>query len=817
MARKRSVFFRAIQSLLKLIRLRVCGGIFGDRLYLRGLILLLLGIVITTGIPPVLSQMPVGSSITREPLEQVQKLQELGRYYQACKMLVGGLKLDNSICDDKDLKTDFEQIVNIIQQQQNSIQIIGSFGNILREIGRLEESQKFLEQGLKMTQSPEAEGDMLLSLGNTLTALGNLERDRQASPVYDYMPWRCVNPSKVDKIPEKASKFYQEADERYQQAINKLPSSSATRIKAELNSLNLALEMGDKSAAKAIANEKINLFSLPNNRTKVYARINLAKSLTCLQQSLPAIEVLWEDIINQLNKAVQESQELKDEQAKSYALGNFAGLYEYLGWLNEQHQQQKTTINLREKALELTRKALYLAQSGEAPEIAYQWQWQLGRLFEAQGNNQEAIANYEAAVESLKSVRSNLLTINSDVQFSFRDNVEPVYRRLVDLLLKESNPGEGDLKTVIGLIDSLQLAELENFLRCNLSQSVQNEQEIDKQKAAFIYPIILKDRLEVIFELPGKHLERRQNDINQDAVETTLKELQIAIYRNYPTVREKSQQVYGWLIEPIEEELKQNNEIETLVFVLDGYLRNIPMAVLYDGKSKEYLIQKKYALALLPSSPLFDLRPSPGRLKVLAAGISEEFTYENLTFGALKADDEIKQIEKVVPTQQLLNAEFTKTNLQKQVNSGAFSVVHMATHGNFSSDPKQTYILVYHDFLKAKELNNLLRGSNSSDAIELLVLSACTTAQGDNRATLGLAGLAVRAGARTTIATLWKVEDEFTVQLMKQFYNELNKPGVTKAEALHRAQKALLMQGINEKDSSNPRVWAPYVLVGNWR
>jgi len=197
----------------------------------------------------------------------------------------------------------------------------------------------------------------------------------------------------------------------------------------------------------------------------------------------------------------------------------------------------------------------------------------------------------------------------------------------------------------------------------------------------------------------------------------------------------------------------------------------------------------------------------------LAAGISEPRNIENRIFEPLKVEDEISQIAGAIPTQQLLNAQFTKTNLQQEVNSDAFSIVHLATHGRFSSNPEDTYILAYNELLRAQDLNNLLRGSNSSKAIELLVLSACQTAEGDKRATLGLAGLAVRAGARSTLATLWQVSDESTVKLMEQFYNQLNEPGVTKAEALHRAQQALL----NDQKYQNPSSWAPYVLVGNWR
>jgi tetratricopeptide (TPR) repeat protein len=125
-------------------------------------------------------------------------------------------------------------------------------------------------------------------------------------------------------------------------------------------------------------------------------------------------------------------------------------------------------------AQDLTQQALLLAEEIQAPDIRYRWEWQLGRLLEKQGDRKRAIAAYEEAVKTLKSVRSDLLTINSDVQFSFRDNVEPIHRKLVDLLLRtegNSEPSQENLKQAIEVIDSLQLAELENFLSCNLSQS----------------------------------------------------------------------------------------------------------------------------------------------------------------------------------------------------------------------------------------------------------------------------------------------------------------------------------------------------------
>jgi len=801
-------------------RPRVPASIFkaGGSVSFRLVIGFILAIILTTGILPAFSKTTVVSPISREKLEQIQTQQELGRYYQACVDLVRALEFDRAICQNQNLTEEFDSIAKKIEQQPNPLEIMGIFGNILRGIGRLELSKQFLEQGLNLleqgdiAQSPQTKGKLSLSLGNTFRALGNRERDRQAASIDDYLPWRCGNLSQVEEIPPSATGLYKKASARYEQAIANPTSSSTTSIQAQLNRLSLALEMGDDDVAQTLVKEQINLANLPNHQTKIYAQINLAKSLTCWNGRSSTEEVAWEYIQQQLSTAVQEAEELQDKRTISYALGNWAGLYEYFAWL-AQKPEQPTANNWSKKALELTQDALWYAQLSGAADIAYQWQWQLGRLSEVEENQQDAIAYYKAAIESLKSIRRDLLTIDSDVQFSFRDNVEPVYRELVDLLLEESSTKS--LNQAIQLIDALQLAELENFLRCDLSQLVNNQPELNQKQAAFIYPIILQDRLEVIFKLPDQPLESHKNEKSDRAtVEKTVKELRQALPRkDAGTIIEKAKQLYKWLIEPLEEALEKNPEVETLVFVLDGNLRNIPMAVLYDEAADEYLLEKNYALAVFPGLQFFDFEPSQEKSKVLAAGISEPRQVEDISFAPLQVDDEIQHIAQVLPTQQLLNSQFTSTNLEKEVNSDTFSVVHLATHGNFSSEPEDTFILAYNELLRAEDLNNLLKGSKSSEAIEIMVLSACKTAEGDKRAALGLAGLAVRAGARSTLATLWQVDDDSTVQLMEQFYNQLKEPGVTKAEALHRAQQALL----KDLHYQNPSSWAPYILVGNWR
>lgn len=314
--------------------------------------------------------------------------------------------------------------------------------------------------------------------------------------------------------------------------------------------------------------------------------------------------------------------------------------------------------------------------------------------------------------------------------------------------------------------------------------------------------------------MPNQELRHYKTAIAQNDVEKTIAELRKNLLDVTATgrVQQQSQQIYNWLIQPAQTELV-NSGIKTLVFVLDGELRNIPMAVLYDKQQKKYLIEK-YAIALTPGLQLLDPKPlRQVQLNALTAGVSEKRPVEGKEFPQLEnVPRELKEIKsEVSKSEELLNQQFTQTNLQNKLQTVAFSVVHLATHGEFSSDAEKTFILTWDKLVKVKEFDNLLRVSDKDrfSGIELLVLSACQTAEGDKRAALGLAGIAMRAGVRSTLATLWSIDDRSTADVMSEFYRQL-KAGVNKAQALQRAQL-----GVFAKEKA-PYFWAPYVLVGNW-
>jgi CHAT domain-containing protein len=709
------------------------------------------------------------SALIHNRINQTQAMQALGNYLQAEKTLIS--------------------VQEILQKQaDSSVKATGLYnlGNVLRSLGYLSDSQKILEESssvAKRVGSAIAQSNALLSLGNTTRA--------QA-----YAQLSLGNSSSAKDYSKTAIQYYQ-------QAVQIASATPTVRLQAQLNLLRLLVEQQEFSTAKALFPEiQSQIDNLPPSRTAVNYRINFAQSLSKMIQNL----VQPKDVAKMLAQAVQVAKSLKDERTESYALGTLGELYEQTGQLSD--------------AKTLIQQALVKAESIDAQDIAYQWHWQMGRILQKESNIPAATAAYKRAYNALKSLRNDLVAINPDVQFSFRESIEPLYRQYVDLLLQvqeNTNRKPDNLIQARQVIESLQLAELDNFFRspCLLPR-VDLDKLVEKDKStAVIYPIILDNRLEIITSFPGQDtIYRNTTKIPKDVLEKTVEQLQkdLPVASRQPDVKQRSQQLYDWLIKPIESDLA-NKGIKTLVFVLDGSLRNIPMAILYDQKQQKYLIEK-YAISLTPGLQLVDPKPLRNvRLNVLVGGVEQERLIEGKSFGELSnVTQELKQVQSEVKTsKQLLNQDFTETNLQKQIQSTPFSIVHLATHGQFSSDIEETYIITWDALLKVRELDNLLRtrGESRPETIELLVLSACKTATGDKRAALGLAGVAVRAGARSTIATLWTVDDQSSTDFMGELYRQLD-AGVTKAQALQRAQLAILAK------ENRPYFWAPYVLVGNW-
>jgi CHAT domain-containing protein len=741
----------------------------------------------------------------RSLINQNLALQTLGRYHRAIKILT-------------------EVLPKLSKQSDQIIQTIAlrSLGDAQLYLGEIDASLESLQQSYQIAvkiKSPAQIAETLLSLGNAQCVKGN--KARSVSPLQNTTRFEKTAPLLYVSKPISPSvrKLYQQAVESYQQTVA-ISKSPAIQIKAQLNLFRVLIELEEFSQTSQLYSQlQLTIDKLPVSKSSTEARINLAKNLLFLKQISPNHAPKWENIAQILAFSIKQAEDLQDLRSQSYATGILGSLY-------------LQTQNLTD-AQQLTEKAVDLAISIEAKEIAYLWQWQLGYIFKIQGNRTASLDNYSRAVDNLNDLRTELLVINQDVQFSFRDDVEPVYRQLVDLLLQSSSQNktqqkisQKNLKKARDVIEALQLREIENYFQeaCLQAKPEIIDRVVDNtdSKAAVIYPIILQNRLEIILKLPNQNkFNRYTTFIQAYELEKTIETLQNSLRQpeKINQVKKISGEFYSWLIQPLEADL-QKNQIETLVFVLDGNLRNIPMAVLYDSKVPEkeqkYLIEK-YAIVLTPGLQMLEPKSLEKKeLNILIAGVSEKRFVENQEFNALKnVPFELKTIQSQIPdSKTLLNQSFTKINLEKQIDSGKYTVVHIATHGNFSSNLEETYILTWNKLLNLKDFDRLFQINTNLDsqAIQLLVLSACETADGDKRAALGLSGIAVRAGARSTLATLWAVDDESTAQLMSQFYQELQNNELNKAKALQQAQIKLL----KNKNSESPLIWAPYILVGNW-
>jgi CHAT domain-containing protein len=741
----------------------------------------------------------------RSLINQNLALQALGRYRQAYQIL--------------------EKLISQNQQANSILKVLAwrNLGEVQLYLRETDTAIESLQQSYKIAQEIKSTPQItlsLLSLGNAQRVLANRMRSRlqNTTNFQKILPFVYVS----QPISPNVRKLYQQALETNQKVVS-ISTYPIVTIKAQLNLLNLFIELGEFAQANKLYSQLQPVIDkLPPSTTSIQSRINFAQSLLSLKQNSPSDTLKWEDIARILATAIQQAEAIEDVRSQSYATGILASIYS---------QTQNST-----DAQKLTKKALDLALGIDAKEIAYLWQWQLGYLLQQQKNTAKAIDYYSQAVSNLNDLRSDLLVLNSDLQFSFRDNVEPVYRQFVDLLLqplssdnigfKTTNQGkinQVNLQKARNAIEALQLREIENYLQeaCLQAKAEIVDTVVDKTDttAAVIYPIILKNRLEIILKLPLKNQFNHYTTIvSADEFEKTLEQLQYSLRQpeQINKVREISAKVYDWLIKPLAADL-QASQIQTLIFILDGTLRNIPMAVLYDRNLQQpkYLIEK-YAIALTPGLQMLEPKSlKQQKVSALIAGVSEKRFFSNQEFSALdNVQLELQTIRSQIPnSQKILNQDFTDINLKRQIDSGKYSVIHIATHGNFSSNLEDTYILSWNKLIKVKDFEQLFQTDTKQQnarSIELLVLSACETATGDKRATLGLSGIVIRAGARSALATLWAIEDNSTATFMGLFYQELQNQKSNKAKALQQAQIRML------KQEQSPLIWAPYILVGNW-
>ena len=700
-------------------------------------------------------------------------------------------------------------IYETLGEQQALIRTKINQTQALRSLGYYRRAQTKLEktiQSLRGQPLTEIKVQGYHSLGQTLLRLGQLEQAQALLNTGASLAQRLNNQPLYWTIQLKYADALSQSG-RMSEAISiyqliQRESQGQTQLEARTKLFSHYSQQQQWSAAQSQLQYLLpQLKSSASSRWKVNTQIYLATILLdeVRLTNLPRLGESIQSVANLLATSAKQAKSLGDRQGEATAWGQLAHLYE-----QKQHWRE---------ALRLTDQAIRVSSAFRPSYVDAQWQWQRGRILKALNQKTNAIAAYQNAVELVDTLQQDLVALNPDVRFTFRDQVEPIYREYVQILLRDvhslsKEQKQKRLSQSRQAIEALQLAELQNFFReACLTYEVKPISEIDP-KAGIIYPILLEDRLEVIASLPNQPLIHYGVNLSQSEQESLFRKTRSALHPISPktAIEPVGLKLYQLLLQPIEEAIAKQN-LETLVFVPDGFLRNIPMAVMHDG---DRFLLEHYNLALTPGLQLLNSDTiNAKKSKILTAGLSDARQGFEALPGVKK---EIQQIQQYLPSDVLLNQSFTKQNVIDQINQESLSIVHLATHGRFSTSADETFLLTWDGRINVKDFNQFFQ-SSTRKPIELLVLSACQTAEGDNRAALGMAGIAVRSGARSTIASLWNVQDISTSQLMTEFYRRLTRQGYSRSAALRHAQLSLLR---NPK-YQHPYYWSPFILLGNWQ
>lgn len=563
-----------------------------------------------------------------------------------------------------------------------------------------------------------------------------------------------------------------------------------------------------------------------------------------------------------LIKLLDVSKKTSNIKMHSLANGNLGNLYE----------KQK---QIRE-AISLTQRAILDAQSINDHYLLMLWEWQLARLYKLKMDRSRSIASYRRSVYHLELIRQDIPVTYDDGKSSFRETLSPIYFGLADQLLQEAtfieNKAQNNIQKLLrearNTIEKIKISEIQDYLnsKCDIKQSKSIEAVSDD--VAVIYPIILDDRLEILVNI-GSNLTHYTTEVSKVILNKTAKQL---VNTLRPTSNGKlkkfnkdaAKKIYQYLIEPIKDTLS-NSKISTLVFIPDGIFREFPIATLWDGK--EFLIEN-YAIATAPGLTLLASKPLyVKKMSALLAGMSKpgpvvDELPQNIKIGLLSTSvsnnrglrgininrrgltvvnttkrkaiiqnknnidekiktalelpgvhDEIKKLENIVTSDVLFNQNFLLNSFSSKIDLSEYQIIHIASHGFFGGKPEENFIMTYDKKLDTNQLAKILQPRRlSQQPIELLTLSACQTAEGDDRSPLGLSGVALKSGVRSVLGSLWPVSDDAAKKMLPEFYDFLVNTNMSKAKALQSSQKEM----IKTKKFEHPFYWSPFVLIGNW-
>lgn len=523
------------------------------------------------------------------------------------------------------------------------------------------------------------------------------------------------------------------------------------------------------------------LENLPPSRSLIYLAIEWAK-------------IDRDNRISWLEKAERVAEVIADEGAKSYVLLEMGYYYQ-------------DTQDL-EKALGYAKKAQLEAQSSSTYDSLYRSQHLTGKLDRQVGNKKAAIVAYQGAIASIDTIYQNLIGTQSRqiTVAEFNREIEPVYREALELILKNSKTDSAKLNEALLVYDKLRLAQLRSYFGDNCfevnREDFSSQTLLKNKNAVLINSIILDDEVFFILQLNDGRIFKSSNKVSKNELSKLAKQWHTNLTdgSNWD-FRSGSSFFYELIVKPFEAELQEVNP-QVLVFIHDGILRNLPMAALYDG---ERFLAEKWASVSSIGLNFTSTARKRENLEALVFGL-EDFPsgwsqLENV-------EQETTLVRDLLGGDKFLNSQFTVNNLTERLEDNEYSVLHLATHGYFGGTSETSFILAYDRKVSAAKLEEILLRSDR--VIELLVLSACETAVGNERALLGLAGIAARSGVASTLGSLWQVRDDEQSQTVEAFYTQIKVNNVNKASALQKVQVEKI------ENFAHPQQWAALNLIGDW-
>lgn len=716
-------------------------------------------------------------------------------------------------------------------------------GENARQRGDIQQSINWLNDAVLTSQVAEQQNQARLQLGLSLIQ-GHRFADAEIAlrPAYE-------NTTGVARIPVALAlgnvalhqRNLSEAKCYYEEVISlsgDLPNAQNAKVLASINLARLIPLPERMAALKAVAPD-IDKLADPLLKARAYLNVgNQARLALQANGSNLSPHNQTENLqftYRMLSSGRELLQDSKDKRLHTELLDGLSQLYE---------DQRRN-----DEALQLTQAALSMSKVlplGVKEDLLMNLEWRAGRLHRLLGHDEVALGHYQKAAEHAKIIRQDIPIEDEEGQSTYGTLLKPLLTGLTDLLLKKAkSSGQEDqiarLRLAIETVELTRQAEMQDFLgeRCAVEAIGSTEARHQGDATAVLYPILFPDRIEVLLS--------RGRNISRHTVNVPMANLRKVIIRFRNNLQEEfnkhylsdAQRLYEWLLQPFEKQLSEAG-IQDLIIVPDGMLRLIPFGTLHDGQQ---FVAQKYAVSLVTGISMTDTDTVKGKKTVaLLAGSSEpgpvvDMLPRDIVERIIDADPsptgstedsqsrsvslkkklalpgvkrEISALQAIVPSTSLLDEGFTLQQFIKETKSDEYRILHIASHGFFGGSAQTSFLMAYDDILKMNDLQSLIAEGARARGIELLTLSACQTAEGDDRAPLGISGAAIKAKAKSVIGTLWSVDDTSAQKIMEVFYANLATLG--KSGALALAQRTL----IENPTYSHPAYWSPFILIGNW-